>query len=120
MFDSNTQSIREALLGCALARLQDQSVDITLPYRNHGANAFNGRTLDEQVVNPFLKGAGSIIKRGLYLASFRRSVKFETATGTRCRTKRRSRRCLFSSRNCKRPRQLPTLEPSSGIFCGGS
>lgn len=57
MFDSGTQSIREALLGCALARLQDQTIDITLPYINHGPTAFNGRTLDEQVVNPFLKAA---------------------------------------------------------------
>lgn len=81
MFESSTQSIREALLGCALARLQDQSVDITLPYMNHGANAFNGRTLDEQVVNPFLKGTQVPSSKGPYLASFRRSVKFEAATG---------------------------------------
>lgn len=81
MFDSNTQSIREALLGCALARLQDQTVDITLPYMNHGANAFNGRTLDEQVVNPFLKGAQVPSSKGPYLASFRRSVKFVAETG---------------------------------------
>ncbi len=81
MFESSTQSIREALLGCALARLLDPSVDITLPYMNHGANAFNGRTLDEQVVNPFLKGAQIPSSKGPYLASFRRSVKFEAETG---------------------------------------
>jgi hypothetical protein len=87
MFDSETQSIREALLGCALARLQDQTIDITLPYMNHGATAFNGRTLDEQAVNPFLKAGQIPSSKGPYLASFRRSVKFDTETGKGIRDK---------------------------------
>jgi hypothetical protein len=88
MFDSGTQSIREALLGCALARLQDQAIDITLPYINHGPTAFNGRTLDEQVVNPFLKAAQIPSSKGPYLASFRRSVKFDAETGKGVRDKK--------------------------------
>jgi hypothetical protein len=88
MFDSGTQSIREALLGCALARLQDQTIDITLPYINHGPTAFNGRTLDEQVVNPFLKAAQIPSSKGPYLASFRRSVKFDAETGKGLRDKK--------------------------------
>lgn len=88
MFESSTQSIREALLGCALARLLDPSVDISLPYMNHGANAFNGRTLDEQVVNPFLKAAQIPSSKGPYLASFRRSVRFEAETGKGMKDKR--------------------------------
>lgn len=81
IFESETQSIREALLGCALARLLDGAIDIALPYINHGDNAFNGRTLDEEVVNPFLKAQQIPSSKGPYLASFRRSVKFEAATG---------------------------------------
>jgi hypothetical protein len=88
MFNSETQSIREALLGCALARLQDSTIDITLPYMNHGGNAFNGRTLDEQVVNPFFKDAQIPSSKGPYLASFRRSVRFETATGNGMKDKK--------------------------------
>lgn len=88
MFDSETQSIREALLGCALAKLQDQSIDISLPYINHGPTAFNGRTLDEQVINPFLKAAQIPSSKGPYLASFRRSVKFDAETGKGVRDKK--------------------------------
>jgi hypothetical protein len=88
MFNSETQSIREALLGCALARLQDSNIDITLPYMNHGGNAFNGRTLDEQVVNPFFKDVQIPSSKGPYLASFRRSVRFETATGNGMKDKK--------------------------------
>jgi len=43
------------LIGCALARLHDDEIDITKPYMNQGDDAFNGRTLDERVVNPFLQ-----------------------------------------------------------------
>jgi hypothetical protein len=56
MFRSATQAYREALTGCVIARLQDKCIDIRLPYMKHGANAYNGRTLDEKVVNPFLQG----------------------------------------------------------------
>ena len=52
---------------------------------NHGDDAFNGRTLDEQVVNPFLQDRLVPASRGPYLATFRRSVKFipETRNGLR-------------------------------------
>ena len=50
----NTQAYREVLIGCALARLLDDQIDIRLPYANQGDAAYNGRTLDEDVVNPFL------------------------------------------------------------------
>lgn len=46
---SNTQAFREALIGCALARILDREIDLRLPYMNQGDNAFNGRTLDEKV-----------------------------------------------------------------------
>lgn len=85
LFESATQSYREALIGCALARIVDPECDIRLPYVNHGPRAFNGRTLDERVVNPFLQDRRIPCSKGPYLASIRRSVRFvpETATGLR-------------------------------------
>jgi hypothetical protein len=85
LFTSNTQSYREVLLGCGLARLLDRSINIRHPYMMHGDDAFNGRTLDERVINPFLHDRLIPSSKGPYLASFRRSVKFipETAAGLR-------------------------------------
>jgi hypothetical protein len=85
LFASSTQSYREALVGCGLARLLDRSINIRHPYISHGSDAFNGRTLDEQVVNPFLHDRMIPSSKGPYLATFRRSVKFtpETVQGLR-------------------------------------
>lgn len=85
LFLSPTQSYREVLLGCGLAKLLDRSINIRNPYINQGDNAFNGRTLDERVINPFLQDRLIPSSKGPYLASFRRSVKFipETAKGLR-------------------------------------
>ncbi|CUX64889.1 restriction endonuclease, SacI family (plasmid) [Agrobacterium tumefaciens] len=80
LFESNTQSFREVALGCAIARLLAPGVDITLPYANQGPTAFNGRTLDEKVVNPFLHDRQVPASKGPYLATFRRSVKFDATT----------------------------------------
>lgn len=76
LFDSRTQAYRETLIGCALARICDASIDIRLPYANQGATAFNGRTLDERVVNPFLHDQQVPCSKGPYLSAFRRSVRF--------------------------------------------
>ena len=54
LFSSATQSYREVLLGCCLARILDASINIRHPYVSQGDDAFNGRTRDERVVNPFL------------------------------------------------------------------
>lgn len=85
LFSSRTQSYREALLGCAIARRLNPAINLRHPYMNHGDDAFNGRTLDEQVVNPFLQDRLVPASRGPYLATFRRSVKFipETRSGLR-------------------------------------
>lgn len=85
LFASSTQSYREVLLGCGLARILDQSINIRHPYVNQGDDAFNGRDLDERVVNPFLQDRLIPCTKGPYLASFRRSVKFapETVAGLR-------------------------------------
>ena len=76
VFASGTQSFREVLLGCALAFWCDPKINILLPYANLGDAAFNGRSLDERVVNPFLKDNRVPSSRGPYLAVFRRSVAF--------------------------------------------
>ena len=85
LFASKTQSYREVALGCGLVRLLDKSLNLRLPYVNQGKGAFNGRTLDEDVVNPFLHDRQVPASKGPYLATFRRSVKFDDATreGTR-------------------------------------
>jgi len=80
IFESNTQAYRETLLGCTIARIQDKRVDIRKPYTNQGPRAFNGRTLDERVVNPFLHDKRIPSSRGPYLGVFRRSVQFNAAT----------------------------------------
>lgn len=80
IFQSNTQAYREALLGCVVARIQDRSIDLRLPYVNQGDNAFNGRTLDTAVINPFLQDKRVPGTKGAYLSVFRRSVRFEPAT----------------------------------------
>lgn len=85
LLSSPTQSYREVLVGCGLARIQDASINIRHPYVNQSDDAFNGRTLDEKVVNPFLQDRLIPCSKGPYLASFRRNVKFiaETARGLR-------------------------------------
>lgn len=94
VFASSTQSFREVLLGCALARLLDAGVDVTLPYVGHGAGAFNGRTLDERVVNPVLKALRMPSSKGPYLAAFRRSVRLDASTAKGLRDKKSYRAML--------------------------
>jgi len=85
LFASATQSYREALLGCGLARILDRSINLRHPYIKQGSDAFNGRTLDERIINPFLHDRMIPCSKGPYIATFRRSVKFtpETASGLR-------------------------------------
>lgn len=80
LFHSKTQAYREVLLGCILARLLDRTISIRQPYVNQGPSAFNGRTLDEKVVNPFLENNRIPSSQGPYLSVFRRSVEFNEAT----------------------------------------
>lgn len=85
IFSSKTQSYREALLGCAVAKYQDINCNIRHPYVKQGPDAFNGRTLDEKAINPFLFSKQIPCSKGPYLATFRRSVGFteETRDGLR-------------------------------------
>jgi hypothetical protein len=88
LFLSKTQSFREALLGCLLAKITDGQINVRLPYATQGKDAFQGRALDEMVVNPFLQQCQIPCSKGPYLAVFRRSVKFtrETRDGLRDKT----------------------------------
>jgi len=87
LFSSSTQAFREALVGCCLARIIDQEIDIRLVYMNQGEKAFNARTLDQSVVNPFLKDRMVPCSTGPYLSALRRNVSLheETARGLRDR-----------------------------------
>lgn len=80
LFETATQSYREALLGCALVRLLVPDADIRSPYANQGESAFSGRSLDEKVINPFLVSKRIPCSRGPYLAVFRRNIRFVPET----------------------------------------
>ena len=80
IFSSGTQAYREALLGCFLAKINDPAVNVRKPYVSQGDDAFNGRTLDERVVNPTLQQRRVPSSRGPFLSVFRRSVEFTDAT----------------------------------------
>jgi hypothetical protein len=87
IFNSSTQAFREVLLGCLLARMINKKSDIRLPYVSQGLFAFNGRDLDEKVVNPFLKEKQIPSSKGPYLNVFRRQVQFDNDTRQRVRDK---------------------------------
>lgn len=87
IFSTRVQAYRETLLGCALVRLQDRAINMRLPYINQGPGAFNGRTFDERVVNPFLQQHRIPASRGPYLSAFRRSVRFDDSTRNGLRDK---------------------------------
>lgn len=80
IFQSGTQAYREVLVGCILARIQDRRINIRLPYVGQGPHSYNGRTLDERVVNPFLHDHRIPSSRGPFLSAFRRSVRFDSTT----------------------------------------
>jgi SacI restriction endonuclease len=87
VYGSSTQGYREVFLGCILARLNNRSIDIRKPYMKHGENAYNGRTLDERVVNPFLHDRRIPSSRAPFLSTFRRGVQFVEATSIGARDK---------------------------------
>lgn len=80
IFSSKTQAYREVFLGCTVAKILDDSINIRQPYINQGPKAFNGRTLDEKVINPFLHDKRIPASRGPYLSVFRRSIQFDQST----------------------------------------
>lgn len=80
LFTSGTQAYRETLLGSVIARLQDKSIDLRLPYKKQGRGAYNARDLDQRSVNPFLKAKQIPSTKGPFLSVFRRGVKFTHAT----------------------------------------
>lgn len=87
LMKSSTQAYREVLVGCCLARILDQQIDVHLPYASQGDSAYNGRSLDEFVVNPFLQENHVPASRGPFLSVFRRSVAFTPAIKSGLRDK---------------------------------
>jgi hypothetical protein len=88
LFTSRTQSFREAAVGSYLAKITDPRVNVRLPYAKMGECAYQGRAVDEDVVNPFLQQRQIPCSKGPYLAVFRRSVRFtpDTREGLRDKT----------------------------------
>ncbi len=80
LFESKTQAFREVLLGCLLVRMLDGAINVRMPYVSQGAAAYNGRTLDERVVNPLLQEKRIPASNGPFLSVFRRSVEFNAST----------------------------------------
>ncbi len=76
LFKSNTQAYREALVGCAIARILDPQIDIRLPATEHGENAFSGRSLAERVITPFMQGKSIPVSVAPYLSSIRGGARF--------------------------------------------
>ena len=70
-----------------VAKMQDSTIDVRKPYVNMGDGAYNGRTMDERVVNPFFQHHRIPSSRGPYLSVFRRSVTFGESTRAGVRDK---------------------------------
>lgn len=85
LFLSQTQAYRETFLGSMIAKLEAPEVNLSLAYVNLGPDAYNGRTIDEKIVNPVLQSNRIPVSSGPYLNVFRRSVRFiaETRSGVR-------------------------------------
>lgn len=76
LFASITQAYREALVGCAVARILDPDIDIRYPATEDGDNAFSGRSLADKVVTPFLRDRSIPISASPYLSALRGGAKF--------------------------------------------
>lgn len=77
LFQTTTQAFREGLIGCILAKAVDKNIDVHLPYVKQGQNAYNGRELDQSVINPFLKDKQIPSSKNPFLSMFRRNFKFD-------------------------------------------
>jgi predicted peroxiredoxin len=80
-FESATQAFREVAVGCLLTRICEPDKNIRHPYTAQGDDAFSGRSVDENVVNPFFQVHSIPCSKGPYLSVFRRQVTFEEQTG---------------------------------------
>jgi hypothetical protein len=76
LFSSQTAAYREALVGCAVARVLDPLVDIRLPATEYGENAFSGRSLAERVVTPFLRDRRVPVSANPFLSAIRGGARF--------------------------------------------
>lgn len=78
LFSSDTQAYREALVGCAVARVLDEAIDVRYPATEHHDNSFSGRTLADRVITPFFRSKAVPVSKSPYLSSLRGGAKFIT------------------------------------------
>lgn len=76
LFASETQAYREALAGCAVARILDPEIDVRLPATDDGATAFSGRSLADHAITPFLRARAIPISASPYLSALRGGARF--------------------------------------------
>jgi SacI restriction endonuclease len=76
LFVSETQAYREALVGCAVARILDPEIDIRLPATDDGETAFSGRSLADHAITPFLRTRAIPISASPYLSALRGGARF--------------------------------------------
>jgi hypothetical protein len=76
LFKSKTQAYREVLVGCAIARIINQQIDIRLPAVAYGEDAYSGRSITEGAVTPFLRERFIPISSSPFLSAVRGGARF--------------------------------------------
>jgi hypothetical protein len=76
LFRSSTQSHREVLLGCLVAKILDRSINVRMPYVKQGPSSISLRIFSEKVTNAFLQQKRVPSSIQPYLAVFRRGWQF--------------------------------------------
>ena len=117
LFASATQAYREGLVGCVLARWCDRTIDVTKPYMKHGEHAYNGRTLDERVVNPILQERRIPVSRAPFLSTLRRGVRFDESMRGGVRDTHAFDAFLAVVRYINRVEEQADLEAVLLVFC---
>jgi hypothetical protein len=82
LFATSTASWRDMLVGVALLRAVDPSIDIHLPRKDQGS-VVTGRTITEQIVTPFMLKHRVPFLKNPYLSVGRGDIRFETGGESR-------------------------------------
>jgi hypothetical protein len=78
LFASETQAYREALVGCAVARILNPQIDIRYPATESGGDSFSGRSLADNAITPFLAANRIPVSKSPYLGPLRGGARFIT------------------------------------------
>ncbi|MCC7478411.1 hypothetical protein IT575_08100 [bacterium] len=87
LFTSKTQAYREALVGVLLVRIFLPDRNLARPYISLSGKSYNGRDIDERIVNPFLRKNAIPCSKGPYLNVFRRQFTFTPEAENQVRDK---------------------------------